>query len=187
MKTFDQTKKGKKVKEKKGEEEKSGGNGNKPPPDSPTKNEDDDPDAKAVAEARKKKKDQLRKSQTSGKKDTNHSLFETVKDEKEVKQRTTWVEVNDKISKKDMDKIDLSTNKGGFIDLEKEKNKYLGGDDDVLEGFYNSDDEIEFENFKKNKNNKKQGGGLFTRLTGAFQNLTGNKTLTEEDLEPVLK
>jgi len=29
------------------------------------------------------------------------------------------------------------------------KNRYLGGDNDVLEGFYDSQDEIDFENFKK--------------------------------------
>ena len=31
------------------------------------------------------------------------------------------------------------------INLEAEMEKYLGGDDEVLKGFYDSDDEIEFD------------------------------------------
>lgn len=61
----------------------------------------------------------------------------------------TWVGVSNKITKKDMEKFDVSTYKGGEIDLDRQKEIYLGGDNDVLEGFYNSDDEIDFENFKK--------------------------------------
>ena len=57
--------------------------------------------------------------------------------------------VSNKINKKDMDKIDFSTDKGGKVDLDKEKEKYLGGDNDVFEGFYNSEEELDFENFKK--------------------------------------
>jgi hypothetical protein len=57
--------------------------------------------------------------------------------------------VSNKITKKDLEKIDVSTVKGGEIDLDRQKEIYLGGDNDVLEGFYNSDDEIDFENFKK--------------------------------------
>lgn len=34
---------------------------------------------------------------------------------------------------------------------------------------------------------KKQGTGLFSKLTNAFQNITGNKVLTHEDVEPILK
>ena len=67
-----------------------------------------------------------------------------------------------------MDKIDVSKEKGGEINVSEYQKQYLGGDEDVFEGFYNSEDEIEFENFKKNKKANKQGGGLFTKLTGAF-------------------
>lgn len=48
-----------------------------------------------------------------------------------------------------MDKIDYSTDKSSTIDINKEKDKYLGGDNDVFEGFYNSEDELDFEKFKK--------------------------------------
>lgn len=67
-----------------------------------------------------------------------------------------------------MESIDLSKEKGGDIDIDKQKEIYLGGDDDVLEGFYNSDDEIDFENFKNKRSNTKQGGGIFSKLTNAF-------------------
>ena len=86
-----------------------------------------------------------------------------------------------------MEKIDVSVNKGGEIDIERQKDIYLGGDDDELDGFLSSDDDIDFENFKKGKKGQASGGGLFNKLTSAFQNITGNKILTEEDVEPILK
>lgn len=67
----------------------------------------------------------------------------------EGKELRTWVSVSNKITKKDMEKIDVSKDKGGEIDIDFQKSIYLGGDDDKLEGFYNSDDEIDFENFVK--------------------------------------
>lgn len=59
--------------------------------------------------------------------------------------------VSDKVSAKQMEQIDVSLNKGGEIDIDRQKEIYLGGDDEELEGFYNSDDEIDFENFRKGK------------------------------------
>ena len=98
-----------------------------------------------------------------------------------------WVGVSEKISKKDMDLVDKSLVKGGEIDIDRQKEIYLGGDNDELEGFYNSDDEVDFENFKKGKKGQSQNAGLFSKLTNAFQNITGNKILTEADVKPVLK
>ena len=95
--------------------------------------------------------------------------------------------VSDKVSKKDMEMVDKSLDKDGTIDIDRQKELYLGGDGDELEGFYNSDDEIEFENFKKGKKGQQGKTGLFSKLTSAFQNLTGNKVLTEADVQPVLK
>ena len=99
-----------------------------------------------------------------------------------------WVGVREKISKQDMDKIDVSKEKGGEIDIDRQKEIYLGGDDEPLEGFYNSDDEIDFENFKRGKKGtSSNGGGIFSKLTSAFKNVTGNKVLTEEDMQPILE
>lgn len=85
--------------------------------------------------------------------------------------------------------VDQSLDKTGEIDIEKVKKEYLEGADEDLEGFYNSDDEIDFENFKKGKKGGKgsSGGGIFSKLTNAFQNITGNKVLSHEDVEPILK
>lgn len=80
-----------------------------------------------------------------------------------------WMGVSEKVYAQDMEKIDQSIYKGDEIDIDKVKQEYLGGDDDVLEGFYNSDDEVDFENFKRGK--KGQSGanaGLFSKLTSAF-------------------
>jgi hypothetical protein len=55
-----------------------------------------------------------------------------------------WVTVTDKVDKKAMENVDVSLVKSdGKVDLEKEMEKYLGGDDEVLAGFLNSDDEVE--------------------------------------------
>jgi len=63
------------------------------------------------------------------------------------------MDINEKVSKKDLELIDVSANKGTTVDLAYMKNRYMGGDNDVFEGFYDSQDEVEFENFK-NKGKK---------------------------------
>ena len=63
--------------------------------------------------------------------------------------------VSEKVSARQMEQIDVSLHKGGDIDIDRQKEIYLGGDDEELEGFYNSDDEIDFENFKKGKKGQK--------------------------------
>lgn len=57
-------------------------------------------------------------------------------------------------SKKNMDEVDMSLNKNEEIDIDRQKEIYLGGDNDKFEGFYNSDEEIDFENFKKGSKSK---------------------------------
>ena len=52
-----------------------------------------------------------------------------------------WHTISDKIDKRAMDKIDVSTNKDTGIDLKAEMEKYLGGDDEILLGFLDSDDD----------------------------------------------
>lgn len=86
----------------------------------------------------------------------------------EGKVMRNWVGVNEKISKKDMDKIDVSKEKDQTIDIDRQKEIYLGGENEVLEGFYNSDDEIDFENFKKGKKGAAGNSGLFSKMTSAF-------------------
>jgi hypothetical protein len=101
-------------------------------------------------------------------KNVDNTASKAPKTPKETKESRNWFGVSDKISAKDMEKIDVSVNKGGDIDIQRQKDIYLGGDNDVLEGFYNSDDDIDFENFKKGSKGKASGGGVFNRLTNAF-------------------
>ena len=46
--------------------------------------------------------------------------------------------------------------------------KYLGGDDEVLKGFYDSDDEIEFDSINPDSQASNAGQSLFGRLSSAF-------------------
>jgi hypothetical protein len=71
-------------------------------------------------------------------------------EEPEFKPRQ-WHTINTKIDKKSMDKIDMSTEKDTGINLEAEMEKYLGGDDEVLHGFLESDEEITFDAINPNE------------------------------------
>ena len=96
-----------------------------------------------------------------------------------------WVTVTDKVDKKAMENVDVSLVKSdGKVDLEKEMEKYLGGDDEVLAGFLNSDDEVETINVAAGQ--QAASTGLFGRFTSAFKQITGNKVLTHDDMGPIL-
>ena len=65
--------------------------------------------------------------------------------------------------------------------------KYLGGDDEVLAGFLDSDDDSmpSFDSITPLQST--QTKSIFGMLTGAFQSIAGNKQLTREDMDPILK
>lgn len=98
-----------------------------------------------------------------------------------------------------MEDIDFTVGKDEGQEGEEEKIKkmreeYLGdGDEDLRHiGIAEDGDKIDFSNLwkskkKKEKNEESSSQSIFGRLTGAFQNYTGNKTLTKADLEPILK
>ena len=46
--------------------------------------------------------------------------------------------------------------------------KYLGGDDEVLKGFLDSDDEVEFDSINPDSHAQATSKGLFGRLSSAF-------------------
>ena len=104
-----------------------------------------------MKEAREALKSKFMHSATTGKKTPKKDTIDPIAQATEEKVMRSWVGVKEKISKKDMELVDVSQDKGGQIDIDRQKKIYLGGDDDELEGFYNSDDEIDFENFKKGK------------------------------------
>ena len=64
--------------------------------------------------------------------------------------------------------------------------KYLGGDDEILKGFYESDDEIQFDSINPDSQASTANQSIFSRMTSAFQSFAGNKVLTREDMEPIL-
>uniref|UniRef100_A0A7S3FR48 SRP54-type proteins GTP-binding domain-containing protein n=1 Tax=Strombidium rassoulzadegani TaxID=1082188 RepID=A0A7S3FR48_9SPIT len=102
------------------------------------------------------------------------------------------------VDEKDMKEVDLSvptTADSMQQDIEEKRREFLGGDDDDLKhlGFCDSDEEIDFSNFKSLNQMKKDGEAdeeetvsLFGRLTSAIKNVTGNKVLTKLDIQPIL-
>lgn len=81
----------------------------------------------------------------------------------------------------------MSTNKDQGIDLKAEMEKYLGGDDEVLAGFLDSDDDTipAFDSINPQKQQEQKS--IFGRLTSAFTSAMGNKQLTREDMDPILR
>lgn len=92
-----------------------------------------------------------RKNSKKDIKETLETSPTIINTETTAKEMRSWGGYSDKVTNKQMENIDLSTNKGGEIDIDRQKEIYLGGDDEELEGFYNSDDEVDFENFKRGK------------------------------------
>lgn len=79
-------------------------------------------------------------------------MEEKKKEEEQQKQNRPkverkWATISDKVDKKAMDAIVVNKddNDAHIVNLEAEMEKYLGGDDDKLDGFYESDDDIEFD------------------------------------------
>lgn len=97
----------------------------------------------------------------------------------------------DTISAQDMRKLDNSKgiDKSDATAAEDQfyKNQYLGGEGEKLAGFRNSDsessedsgEEMEIPQAPKKK-------GFFSKLTDGLKSFTGNKTITNEDIESIL-
>lgn len=177
MKSFGETNKAKKLKS----------NGSRMPEESkndPKSNPNDENPSKSiqeVTEARERLKKRFGKSpakETPEKTSVADESAETL-----PKNRRTWHKISEKIDKRDMDKIDMSAKINGAddsasqaINIEAEMEKYLGGDDEVLKGFLDSDEEPAFDAI--NPLEKEAGAGarsIFSRLASAFGNVTGNK------------
>ena len=60
---------------------------------------------------------------------------------------------------------------------------YLGGENDKIEGFIESDAESSDDDTRPQATKSK---GLFSRLSSSIKNLTGNKVITNEELESLL-
>ena len=74
-----------------------------------------------------------------------------IQEEEYKRKRSIMAGPKKSVNDKDMKAIDMSIAENtGFGDLEAKRKEFLGGDDDDLKhlGFYDSDDEIDFSNFK---------------------------------------
>lgn len=107
-----------------------------------------------------------------------------------------------RVTMKDIDDMDMTVKKSAEEAAADEQEKiaqmrkeFMSGEDEDLTkiGFVDSDDEVDFTNFRKfdEKNEKIDAEpakpSLFSRLTGAFQDYTGNRTMTRADLAPILE
>lgn len=81
----------------------------------------------------------------------------------------TW-DFKRNISEKDIDTLDASRNRKS---AENKLSQYTEEPDKALEQFVDSDKEVEQSTF-------------FKKIVGSVQKVIGNKSLTEEDLKPVL-
>ena len=68
-----------------------------------------------------------------------------------------------------MQKVNVNEDEAATqINLEAEMEKYLGGDDEVLKGFYDSDEEILFDSINPDSQASAAGQSFFGRITSAF-------------------
>jgi signal recognition particle receptor subunit alpha len=108
---------------------------------------------------------------------------------KKPKEKTQWMMPKDSITSRDMKKFDNSKiiDKNDAVEAEDKmlKEKYLGGEEEKLDGFIGSDESEESEEETEIKKASKKKG-FFSKLTDGFQSITGNKTITNEDIESIL-
>ncbi len=107
---------------------------------------------------------------------------------KKVKEKTQWTMPKEIISARDMKQLDNSKacDKNDVIEAEDKlyREKYLGGEEEKLEGFLNSDESDDSEDEIKEVKTKSKS--LFSKLTDGFKSFTGNKTITNQDIESLL-
>lgn len=145
-----------------------------------------------MTEARKRLQQRFNKSKTLRSPQSSQLLDETPEEEKvnttPTKVSRQWVTINNKVDAKAMQRVNVNEDDSATqINLEAEMEKYLGGDDEILEGFYDSDDEIPvFDSINPDSQATGAKQGFFGRITSAFQSIAGNKVLTREDIQPIL-
>ena len=129
MRTFDETQKGKKLKR-----EQTLQTQLMPEKNKPKSNNETSPTTDDVLEARERLKKRFSNSgQKTGKpaydKPEISDSENTEENKKEVKTGRVWHTISDKVDKKNMEKFDMSVEKGTGVDLKAEMEKYLGGED----------------------------------------------------------
>ena len=85
------------------------------------------------------------------------------------KTQRNWVTISDKVDAKAMKSVNVNEDESAArVNLEAEMEKYLGGDDEVLKGFYDSDEEVQFDSINPDSQASNAGQSFFGRLTSAF-------------------
>ena len=70
--------------------------------------------------------------------------------------------------------------------VEQAREEYLTDEEEKVDGnFVPSDEDIEFS--EDSEEETKTGGGLFSGFISKMKNFTGNKEMTREELEPIMK
>ena len=70
--------------------------------------------------------------------------------------------------------------------VEEAKSRFLGDGEELKDDrFVDSDEELDLSSDEEE--GKSGGGGIFAKFTSKIKNFTGNKEMTEEDLQPVMK
>ena len=121
---------------------------------------------------KKKKSNTMKKKDEDKKKDT-----ENKDDSKKGKEGRFWG-YKDKITDEDMKRIDRSKASNEENKLEAAMKKYGTEGEGSEEEYWESDEE------DKEIENK---GGLFARFTSTIKSFTGNKEITEDDIDPIMK
>ena len=123
-----------------------------------------------VMDARAKLAARFKRSKTQKSESSNQLITdEEVKVESPSKPMRNWVRINDKVDAKAMNSVLVNEDESASqMNLEAEMEKYLGGDDEVLKGFYDSDDEIQFDSINPDSQVSTSGQSIFSRITGAF-------------------
>ena len=104
-------------------------------------------------------------------------------DKKGKKDNREWAGTDNKVTKKNMDALDMSKDKdenGDDIDQDAATRAIYGAGEEI-------EDEIDVESLASDDEEDKEDTSLFGRLTSRIQNVTGNRVLTEEVLSDILK
>lgn len=132
------------------------------------------------------KAQRFKKSATTKEKDVKEPEEKTDKEKAPKKKKATeWSSIpKTSISSKDIQRLDASKKSSDPLLEDKTlRDLYLGGENDKIEGFIESDAESSDDDIKPQE---KKSKGLFSRLSSSIKNLTGNKVITNEELESLL-
>lgn len=117
--------------------------------------------------------------------------IEVANPSKKPKEKTFWTTPKETVTAKDMKMLDNSKLQSSESQDQAFRDKYLGGEEEKLEGFYDSgqDDassEEEPEEIEEIPKKTAKTRGFFARISDGLKNITGNKVITDEDIESLL-